>query len=146
MDREALLKGALFAAGSEAVNDFIGAGLLEEHQKRAIDEVNDMLDDIMAQIPDEEFEGFFAKYVQNGEKLWVQVPDGHIVAYPSNDPENPGIHIERTKDGKSYALNLATTEYNVEEGQWITHVWGNGTKEDTTHDLVHENGEEYFKQ
>lgn len=144
MDKTNLLKGALFLAGHKAIEDFIDGGL-ERSEQEAVDAINGILDDVMAQMPEEEFDLYFEKYVGK-EELRVDVPDGQIVAYPSNDPDYPGIHIERAKDGYSYMLNLTTVEYKVEEKQWVTHVWGNAQKEDTTHDIVHKNESSYFDQ
>lgn len=145
MDRMTLLKGALLSSGPEAVNDFLGASWLEDYQQTALKEINKMLDDVASQMSDEKLAAYLKKYVGK-EELRVDVPDGQIVAYPTNDPDYPGIHIERVKDGHSYMLNLATTEYKAEEKRWVTHVWGDAKKEDTTHDIVHENESSYFDQ
>lgn len=68
-----------------------------------------------------------------------------IVVYSANDPDYPGIHIELAKDGISYILNLSTIEYKMEEGEYVTHVWDDASKEDMTHDIWHKNVSGYFQ-
>lgn len=81
-------------------------------------------------------------------ELRVSIPGGTLVAYPSIDPNNPGIFIDFEKDGDDCALNLSGTECQIDEDgktcRLVTHVWGNGTQEDTTHDVEHENVQAYF--
>ena len=58
-----ILKKQLSLAGSEALEDFLGYGISDDEDKNVTD---NRLDEAEAQMPDEEFERFYAKYVTNG--------------------------------------------------------------------------------
>ena len=88
----------------------------------------------------------FAGRTQKQQRLEVHVPEGQLVAYPSEDPDYPGIHVELKKNGIPYMLNLATVEYNMDRSDYITHVWGDALKEDTTHEIHHTHVSEYFDE
>lgn len=83
------------------------------------------------------------------KKLVVSTPMGDLIAYPSCDPDNPGIHIELKKPGIDFTLNLTTVECQISgddefPDRMITHVWGHALNEDTTHDITHESIGPYF--
>lgn len=80
------------------------------------------------------------------ERLEVPVPEGKLIAYSSGDPDYPGIHVKLKKNGIPYALNLATVEYDVDDDCHITHVWGDASMEDTTHDIYHTHVSDYFDE
>lgn len=83
--------------------------------------------------------------------LEVKTPIGTLIAYASTDLQNPGIFIDLKKDGVDYALNLACTECQISEEDetecsMVSHVWGDGTREDTTHDVHHVHIKDYFSE
>lgn len=88
----------------------------------------------------------FTRRTQKQQRLEVRVPDGQLVVYPSGDPDYPGVHIELKKDDIPYMLNLTTVEYNMDRSDYITHVWGDALKEDTTHEIYHTHVSEYFDE
>ncbi len=61
-DKEEALKQALFMEGLEAIEDFLGYEINPEEDK----DVTDLrMDEVLDQMPDEEFEAFYNKYVTN---------------------------------------------------------------------------------
>lgn len=81
--------------------------------------------------------------------LEVKTPMGTLVAYASTDPQNPGIFIDLKNDDVDYQLNLVGTECQISEEdaaecRMVSHIWGDGIKEDTTHDIEHVHIEDYF--
>lgn len=61
-DKEEALKQALFMEGLEAIEDFLGYEINSEEDK----DVTDLrMDEVLDQMPDEEFETFYNKYVTN---------------------------------------------------------------------------------
>lgn len=61
-DKEEALKRALFMEGLEAIEDFLGYEINPEEDK----DVTDLrMDEVLDQMPDEEFETFYNKYVTN---------------------------------------------------------------------------------
>lgn len=61
-DKEEALKQALFMEGLEAIEDFLGYKINPEEDK----DVTDLrMDEVLDQMPDEEFEAFYNKYVTN---------------------------------------------------------------------------------
>ncbi len=61
-DKEEALKQALFMEGLEAIEDFLGYEINPEEDK----DVTDLrMDEVLDQMPDEEFETFYNKYVTN---------------------------------------------------------------------------------
>ena len=61
-DKEEALKQALFMEGLEAIEDFLGYEINPEEDK----DVTDLrMDEVLDQMPDEEFEAFYNKYVEN---------------------------------------------------------------------------------
>lgn len=56
------LKTELFLNGSEAITDFLG---FEYDPDSSKDEIENLMDEVYAQIPDEELEQFFDKYSIN---------------------------------------------------------------------------------
>lgn len=61
-DKEEALKQALFMEGLEAIEDFLGYEINPEEDK----DVTDLrMDEVLGQMPDEEFEAFYNKYVVN---------------------------------------------------------------------------------
>lgn len=61
-DKEEALKQALFMEGLEAIEDFLGYEINPEEDK----DVTDLrMDEMLDQMPDEEFEAFYNKYVTN---------------------------------------------------------------------------------
>lgn len=61
-DKEEALKRALFMEGLEAIEDFLGYEINPEEDKDVIDL---RMDEVLDQMPDEEFETFYNKYVTN---------------------------------------------------------------------------------
>lgn len=88
----------------------------------------------------------FIRRTQKQQRLEVRVPEGELVVYPSGDPDYPGVHIELKKNDIPYMLNLTTVEYNKDKSDYITHVWGDALKEDTTHEIHHTHVSEYFDE
>lgn len=77
----------------------------------------------------------------------IKTTIGNIVVTESIDPNNPGVYIDLKKTGADYALNLAVVECQCREdgpARLVTHVWGDASQEDTTHDIEHRNIEAYF--
>lgn len=75
--------------------------------------------------------------------LKVKTPMGTLIAYPSTDPMNPGIFIDLKREGHDADLNLSGTECQIDEDrpertQLVSHIWGSGSHEDTTHDVTHD--------
>ncbi len=61
-DKEEALKQALFMEVLEAIEDFLGYEINPEEDK----DVTDLrMDEVLDQMPDEEFEAFYNKYVVN---------------------------------------------------------------------------------
>ena len=61
-EKEEALKQALFMEGLEAIEDFLGYEINPEEDK----DVTDLrMDEVLDQMPDEEFEAFYNKYVTN---------------------------------------------------------------------------------
>lgn len=61
-DKEEALKQALFIEGLEAIEDFLGYEINPGEDK----DVTDLrMDEVLDQMPDEEFEAFYNKYVVN---------------------------------------------------------------------------------
>ena len=61
-DKEEALKQALFMEGLEAIEDFLGYEINPEEDK----DVTDLrMDEVLDQMPNEEFEAFYNKYVTN---------------------------------------------------------------------------------
>lgn len=61
-NKEEALKQALFMEGLEAIEDFLGYEINPEEDK----DVTDLrMDEVLDQMPDEEFEAFYNKYVTN---------------------------------------------------------------------------------
>ena len=61
-DKEEALKQALFMEGLEAIEDFLGYEINPEEDK----DVTDLrMDEVLDQMPDEEFEAFYNKYETN---------------------------------------------------------------------------------
>lgn len=61
-DKEEALKQALFMEGLEAIEDFLG---YEINPEEDIDVTDLRMDEVLDQMPDEEFEAFYNKYVVN---------------------------------------------------------------------------------
>ena len=61
-DKEEALKRALFMEGLEAIEDFLGYEINPKENKDVIDR---RMDEVLDQMPDEEFETFYNKYVTN---------------------------------------------------------------------------------
>ncbi len=76
--------------------------------------------------------------------LSVETPLGLISATPCSDKENPGLWIELYRSDEKAGLSLTLVEYNGEEKEVITRVWGNARSEDYTDKIMHEYIEEYF--
>lgn len=65
-DKEEALKKALFMEGLEAIEDFLGYEINPEEDK----DVTDLrMDEVLDQMPDEEFEAFYNKYVTNEKEM-----------------------------------------------------------------------------
>lgn len=83
------------------------------------------------------------------QEISIDTPMGTLVAYLNEDPIAPGIFIDLRRKNIDYALNLSGTEYQSQELSdppvIKTHIWADAANEDTTHDVVHENIEKYFK-
>lgn len=86
------------------------------------------------------------KNKKSHDRLKVKTPMGTLIAYPSTDPNNPGIFIDLKRKGTDCLLNLAGTECQIDENKLVSHVWGDASHEDTTHDVTHENVDAYFKE
>ena len=82
----------------------------------------------------------------------VETPLGALKVKVSTDPAHPGIWIDLGRPDFDCDLALALVEFSSDDADFpdgephiITHVWGNGEKEDYTTRVVHEGIEEYFE-
>ena len=98
----------------------------------------------------EKIEELLAAYLDlkdKSEEVRVHTPEGDLVAYYSNDPNNPGIWVDIEKDGSGTALALveySSTESDLEGGNLISRVYGNGLLDEYTNRVIHSNVDEYF--
>lgn len=86
--------------------------------------------------------------MDDNQKLTIETRMGTLIAYPSGDPNNPGIFIDLIRPGVPYRLNLSGTECRqgpeMDDPVLTTHAWGMADQEDTTHDIDHEGIDAYF--
>lgn len=76
------------------------------------------------------------------ERIEVKTPLGTIIAYPSADPENPGVYVDfvRPSDGAHISMANIECQLGASAGpKFVAHVWGDGNQEDSTHDIGYEN-------
>lgn len=88
------------------------------------------------------------------DTLCVETKLGTLVAYPSKDPEHPGIYIDLKRKGRPYIAPISLVEYtdndsNMETGNGcsaviISRTWGNATAEEYTDKVPVQNIEEFF--
>ncbi len=83
------------------------------------------------------------------EPLTADTPLGQLIAYPSNNSENPGIYIDLHRDTFDCDAPLALIEYtsteaDVEGGTLITRVWSDVSQEDYSDRHIHTGVEEFF--
>lgn len=87
------------------------------------------------------------------ESIRVQTPEGILYAYPSNDPEYPGIYIDLHKEGYRVDAPLALVEYSETErmpfppksdGVLTCKVWNHVAKEDPSDPIIFEDIDIFF--
>lgn len=86
---------------------------------------------------------------KRNDKLVVETPMGTLTAYPSKDPNNPGIFIDLSRPGDPRSLNLAGVECNIDEDTGkpralMLRAWEVATQEDTTIDTSFSKIDAYF--
>lgn len=85
------------------------------------------------------------------QSITVKTELGDLTAYPSTDPNHPGIYIDLKRDGECQGAPIAMTEFSCDEADLeegaahiITRIWDNCAKEDYSTRVVHKGIEEYF--
>lgn len=93
--------------------------------------------------------GFYEEF-DSVNQMVVETPLGNLVAYPSTDPEHPGIYIDLHRDGEDADASLTLVEYTDDDAdetkKIITRVWGDTKKEDYTVAVDHKGIGECFRQ
>lgn len=83
--------------------------------------------------------------------LQVDTPLGAIIIRAATDPVHPGVYIDLRRADTDQDMPLALVEFSADdadrpngEKNLITRIWGDGTLEDYTMRVVHQNVETYF--
>lgn len=76
--------------------------------------------------------------------FYINTPIGKLHAYPSTDPNHPGIYIDIKRTDDVYEDALVLTEFVPEEDEAdhsgnaiVTRVWSDSSKEDYTDRVIH---------
>ena len=104
------LKSALFMYGNEALEDFTDMDLSKYDDK---DTIENILDEIAAQMPDEEQRQFYIKYVKNDDKP-IESENSYDVSIAINGRID--IHVnnaEDVNDAKEKAITKFRNEANI---------------------------------
>ena len=87
------------------------------------------------------------------DSIVVETPLGNLIAYPSGDPDYPGIWIDLRRKGCDINCGLTLVEVTKteadlsdEESHVITRVWENAMEAEYADRIVHREIEEYFRE